>query len=128
MGGFVSEPTELLPCPCCDGLAVVAVIFTHKNYYPLVVKCDVCALSTWEFKTREEAVEAWNRRANRWSSFSDEELKLLDICLECSCRYDEELDAIQNGIEDELRHRGETREMREWPELTRRHATGEGEK
>jgi hypothetical protein len=117
--------TGLLPCPGEEAYVAYCV----AKYISSEKWSRYCwtLLQDHEKKQWRKAAQAAIKSANRWSDFSDEELKLLDICLECSCRYDEELDAIQNGIEDELRHRGETREMREWPELTRRHATGEGE-
>jgi hypothetical protein len=54
---------------------------------------------------------------SRWQSFSDKELRLLDLCIECSSRYDKELDTLQNGIEAELHIRGIDLDMREWPEV-----------
>jgi len=81
----MSKPTELLPCPCCAGEAIGAVVLQNAKplrniYHRYVVKCDVCALSTFKFSTREEAIEAWNRRANRWHAFTLEELdKIIEL-------------------------------------------------
>jgi len=52
---------ELKPCPFCGGEAEVK--FFLGNYF---VACKGCPGSTFPYKgmTEEEAVEAWNRRAD----------------------------------------------------------------
>jgi hypothetical protein len=106
-------------CPCCEGLAIVCAVLRDAptngwEKVRHVVKCDECALSTWEFKTREEAIEAWNRRANRWSAFSDEELVIFDYYLDIE---------VENQPSETRLKMVEELQV----ELSRRHATGEGE-
>jgi hypothetical protein len=91
-------------CDCCSGYQILV----YDSLDELMAKL----------------ADIQSRRANRWANFETEELRLLDICLETSSLYEEELDVLQNGIEDMLRERGETREMREWPELAHRRAGG----
>ena len=60
---------ELKPCPFCG-----EKLRLQNNYYsgPLWkrinnsfrVECPKCNASTYEFTTAEQAIEAWNRRAN----------------------------------------------------------------
>ncbi len=58
--------TELKSCPFCGGKAVIQ---EHEFFYPdklyeYGVTCAECKSQTWQFfKDKEEAIEAWNRRA-----------------------------------------------------------------
>lgn len=56
---------KLKPCPFCGGIASLRTVDITGHYF---VDCDVtkgfCEVmpSTWEYETKEEAIEAWNRR------------------------------------------------------------------
>lgn len=62
---------ELKPCPFCGGIARIC---DHKfyngktkdfSYHNYGVKCIVCFAQIWQFyNTKEEAVDAWNRRTD----------------------------------------------------------------
>ena len=62
--------SELKPCPFCGSEAWI--IRTNDNKKRPYVqckfgcfrepKCPVSHLVTWDYRTEEEAVEAWNRR------------------------------------------------------------------
>lgn len=58
--------SELKPCPFCGGEA--EVIKAHQIFerpYVVICKNTKCRASLGEFSsTREEAIEAWNRRAD----------------------------------------------------------------
>lgn len=54
---------ELKPCPFCGGEATVKRI---ESIYRYRVSCDKCPVEVgrhW-FGTKEEAIEAWNRRVS----------------------------------------------------------------
>lgn len=51
---------ELKTCPFCGSKAEI-----YQHYDSLwTVECVVCFAATWPRKNKEDAVEAWNRRAN----------------------------------------------------------------
>lgn len=61
---------ELKPCPFCGGGAVIhhcgelenetmAVVFGSK----VGIHCRNCHIATMPYETKNEAIEAWNRRA-----------------------------------------------------------------
>lgn len=54
--------TELKPCPFCGGKAMMIVLpYARKRF----VKCEnQCCEQNAIYSTREEAIKAWNRRAN----------------------------------------------------------------
>lgn len=54
---------ELKPCPFCEESKMVFArkILTRNRWHVL---CDNCKCRTGQYLTRQEAVEAWNRRAN----------------------------------------------------------------
>ena len=49
--------TKLKPCPFCGGEAH----FVNNDNW---IACGDCGAETSYFDTKEEATEAWNRRAN----------------------------------------------------------------
>lgn len=58
-------PNELKPCECGN-----AAITWHEDFYPFDdphmmywVTCEKCGYESRIYKTEEEAIEAWNRRA-----------------------------------------------------------------
>ena len=61
---------ELKPCPFCGGDAEIRHTNDNHNKPYVACKfgcfkkppCPVSHLITWDYKTEEEAVEAWNRR------------------------------------------------------------------
>lgn len=54
---------ELKPCPFCGGRAEIkSLIHEILLVYVVRVICDNCGAQAREFKTREMAAEAWNRR------------------------------------------------------------------
>lgn len=56
---------KLKPCPFCGGEAAIRNL--HDEWW---VECDMtrgwCEVipRTWSYDTKEEAIEAWNRRAD----------------------------------------------------------------
>ena len=62
----MSEENELLPCPCCGGPAYIAkgyaveTVWAHGNFQR--VYCGACQLRQLFYRTKGEAVRAWNRR------------------------------------------------------------------
>ncbi|WP_414691495.1 Lar family restriction alleviation protein [Noviherbaspirillum sp.] len=56
--------TELLPCPFCGSRATLSSLPMSPSWWR--VRCDSyhCGGSTWAMGEAEEAVNAWNRRAN----------------------------------------------------------------
>lgn len=63
---------ELRPCPFCGGVHVEIVNQGSRPDDPHVVQCDDCDASA-SGMSADEAMAAWNRRAERtWHDFSDE--------------------------------------------------------
>lgn len=52
---------ELLRCPFCGGEATIGDGENGRNYWVL---CDKCHAETDFYCTKQEAIAAWNRRAN----------------------------------------------------------------
>ena len=55
---------ELRPCPFCGGEHVEVVCQGSRTNDPHVVQCDDCDASA-SGMSRDEAIAAWNRRAER---------------------------------------------------------------
>ena len=54
---------KLKPCPFCGGEAVVDM--DDDWYWEWKAYCPVCGCDLGYFKTKEEAIEAWNRRESQ---------------------------------------------------------------
>jgi len=57
------------PCPFCGGKAYVGVYDYEAYGESVCVRCSGCHVETFEYDTVENAIEAWNSRAE------NEELK-----------------------------------------------------
>lgn len=55
---------ELKPCPFCGGKPYLDLYILPK--YEYVIRCNVCSLEFGLYigRNKEEAIEAWNRRAD----------------------------------------------------------------
>lgn len=58
--GKVEEMEELKKCPFCGGEAKIYKLFDYISKYR--VECTYCDMYTSAYATKEEAIEAWNRR------------------------------------------------------------------
>lgn len=60
----MSDELKLKPCPFCGGEAFVHMLGNEiaKGYY---IACDECGAKTIVFGYEAEAIEEWNRRAER---------------------------------------------------------------
>lgn len=56
---------ELKPCPFCGGEAIKGVACHVHEDYAFRVECRECKIVTPFYATEAEAIEAWNRRAER---------------------------------------------------------------
>lgn len=55
---------ELKPCPFCGGKAELNVYpFDTRNEYQ--VECENCFCQTYVYDTEQDAIEAWDRRAEK---------------------------------------------------------------
>ncbi len=50
---------EFKPCPFCGG---EAGLFAYKTFVDCAVRCKSCYNGTDEYRNKEDAIEAWNRR------------------------------------------------------------------
>jgi len=68
----MNKTPELLPCPFCGSTATL--YHTNDNHHSPFVVCDgairtdgqppcYAQIQPWRYKTDEEAIAAWNRRA-----------------------------------------------------------------
>ena len=68
--------SELKPCPFCGGEAEIRTQDRpdgNTHYYVYIVRCKECRARTEDFPIAyyvhhdvEDAIEAWNRRAEAW--------------------------------------------------------------
>lgn len=56
---------ELMTCPHCNGSGRIVSVSGFKSDRYRVV-CEECGASTRECETKQEAVSAWNMRADGW--------------------------------------------------------------
>lgn len=66
---------KLKPCPFCGGEAEMIFWEAMKDAR---VRCKACDVSTHDYRTPEEAIEAWNKRTSspiygRWILYEDED-------------------------------------------------------
>lgn len=54
----IKKPEELKPCPFCGGKAKCFTVNSATWVF-----CTDCSAETRAYDTREEAIAAWNRRA-----------------------------------------------------------------
>ena len=54
------EQQELKPCPFCGGEAETYPYYFNEWY----IGCSECSCDLGVFDTKEEAIEAWNKRVN----------------------------------------------------------------
>ena len=54
--------TDLKPCPFCGGEAAEDEEDQRFTRYPYYVECHNCGARSDEWKTKKEAIDAWNRR------------------------------------------------------------------
>lgn len=92
--GNENKPEQLKTCPFCGadketGVHIDTIVYNDDigdDIERYAVICENCGVSTWEFKSIEQAVQAWNRRNVKhgvWLHCHDH-----NECLECSeCDY-----------------------------------------
>ena len=51
---------ELKPCPFCGSKAVSAIDFVQYKYGVYCINCDACGPMA---KTKQRAIDAWNKRS-----------------------------------------------------------------
>ena len=84
--------TELLPCPFCGGEASIGrrdYCFEDSNEYAMsahYVECSTCYVRTIEYKSKDGAADAWNRRAERTCRNVHHAPEFLFKCSECGAK------------------------------------------
>ena len=73
--------TDLLPCPFCGGTASTWMgIDKYNNKCVWGVDCDICDCSlTGPYDTKDEAIEAWNRRGSNDSRRDDKRAPKISV-------------------------------------------------
>ncbi len=61
---------ELMTCPHCNGSGRIVSVSGFKSARYRVV-CETCGASTCDRDTEQEAVSAWNQRADGWISVKE---------------------------------------------------------
>ena len=64
---------ELKPCPFCGSTDIRTDSYLD---YHAIVQCPYCCGEMTD-NDISDAINAWNNRANRWTAFTDEELKCI---------------------------------------------------
>ena len=62
----MGKMAELKPCPFCGGKAFLSEVLYYcepGRCTTQFIECNECHATTYEYNTEEEAIEAWNRRA-----------------------------------------------------------------
>lgn len=54
------KETKLKPCPFCDSKHIDITSYGEVMWF---IQCDNCYATFPEFETKEQAIDAWNRRA-----------------------------------------------------------------
>lgn len=88
---MMSDETTLLPCPFCGGEAKLSHYETFDNDEWAVECMGVCEIqpATCLFFTKEQAIEAWNTRAERTCHLIndiesyDTTMRVIGSCSEC---------------------------------------------
>ena len=91
---------KLKPCPFCGGEA--RLTYSTDNHHQPYVTCDTpkcpgCNGYQWHYHTEAEAIEAWNRRAERnkgeWNFIGDNMFE----CTHCGVVYTtQQLNGLRN--------------------------------
>lgn len=92
--GTKQSGVELEPCPFCGGEATFVDAGSGLNYYVGCADDSCCGFAEvgWAFKTREEAVAAWNTRAERtcrWEVVKHGAIYDVYRCSACGYEYAE---------------------------------------
>lgn len=82
--------SELKHCPFCGGEGVIWPLRKHPFY--LAICKDGCGCKLDDFKTREEAIQAWNTRATLESEECEDVSTKNGIfeCSRCGCTVEED--------------------------------------
>lgn len=84
--------TELKPCPFCNNIPTIRIFVGKDGWrdrYAVLCRYDEggCGAESGLYHYKEEAVEAWNRRAvkrGHWIEHEKFERKNCNVCIECS--------------------------------------------
>lgn len=83
---------KLNPCPFCGG---EAKFFEDKDYQIYSVTCTECDAGTNAYGIEQDAIDAWNRRAE--PTFTPDELDAIRRNV-CDWRAERELSKIEQSI------------------------------
>lgn len=83
---FEGYEMNLKPCPFCGGEA--RLTYSTDNHRKPYVTCDTpkcpgCNPYQWHFRTETEAIEAWNRRAERTAKVDKDTIFPVTVCGIC---------------------------------------------